>query len=217
MAEPAYSMTWPVAPSVPILPMMSRMMSLAVTPKGSSPSTVMRKVLGFDLRQRLGGHDVLDFAGADSEGESSEGSVSAGVGVSADDGHAGLGGSELGSDHVDDALRGVLDVEEFDTEVGAVLAEGVDLRGRDLVDDVEAVVGAGGGDVVVDRGDGAVRTTKLAASHAEAVEGLRTGDLVDQVEVDVEDRGLACGLGYEVLLPDFFEECLWCRGHGCAF
>ena len=46
MAEPAYSMTWPVAPSVPMRPMMSRMMSLAVTPVGSSPSTVMRKVLG---------------------------------------------------------------------------------------------------------------------------------------------------------------------------
>ena len=48
MAEPAYSMTQPVAPSVPILPMMARMMSLAVTPWGSLPSTAMRKVLGLD-------------------------------------------------------------------------------------------------------------------------------------------------------------------------
>ncbi len=48
MAEPAYSMTQPVAPSVPILPMMARIMSLAVTPCGSLPSTEMRKVVGLD-------------------------------------------------------------------------------------------------------------------------------------------------------------------------
>ena len=48
MAEPEYSTTHPVAPSVPILPMMVRMMSFAVTPRGSSPSTAMRKVLGLD-------------------------------------------------------------------------------------------------------------------------------------------------------------------------
>ena len=42
MASPAYSMTWPVPPAVPIWPMMERMMSLAVTPSGSLPSTVTR-------------------------------------------------------------------------------------------------------------------------------------------------------------------------------
>ncbi len=47
IAEPAYSITHPVAPSVPILPMMARMMSFAVTPSGSLPSTAMRKVFGF--------------------------------------------------------------------------------------------------------------------------------------------------------------------------
>ncbi len=61
--------------------------------------------LGLGLRQRLRGHDVLDFAGADAEGECAEGSVGGGVRVAADDGHAGLGRAELGPDHVDDALR----------------------------------------------------------------------------------------------------------------
>ncbi len=141
----------------------------------------------------------------------------AGVGVAADDGHAGLGGAELGSDHVDDALVAVLHVEELDAEVGAVFAEGVDLFGGDLVDDVEAVCGAGGGDVVVDGGDVAVGTAELAAGHAEAVECLRGGDLMDEVEVDVEDGGLAGGLGYEVVVPDFFEESFRCCGHGFSF
>jgi hypothetical protein len=34
---------------------------------------------------------------------------------------------------------------------------------------------------------------------------------MDEVQVDVEDRRLACGLGDEVRLPDFFEE-----GAGCG-
>ena len=40
MAEPRYSMTWPMPPPVPMRPMMARMTSLAVTPAGRSPSTV---------------------------------------------------------------------------------------------------------------------------------------------------------------------------------
>ena len=174
--------------------------------------------LWLGLRQGLRGHDVLDFAGADAEGERAEGAVGGGVRVAADDGHAGLGGAELGADHVDDALDRVLHVEELDAELGAVLAQGVDLRGGDLVGDDEAVLRAGGGDVVVDRGDVAVGAAELAAGQAEAVEGLRRGDLVDEVEVDVEDRRLACGFGDEVVLPDFFEEGAWVRLlWSCAF
>ena len=48
IASPAYSMTWPVPPAVPISPMMARMMSLAVTPAGSLPST--RTSMFFALR-----------------------------------------------------------------------------------------------------------------------------------------------------------------------
>ena len=45
-AEPAYSMTWPVAPAVPILPMMPRIRSLPVTPRASCPLADMRMVFG---------------------------------------------------------------------------------------------------------------------------------------------------------------------------
>ena len=62
MASPAYSMTWPVPPAVPISPMMARMMSLAVTPSGSVPSTVTRMFLALLLGQRLRGEHVLDLA-----------------------------------------------------------------------------------------------------------------------------------------------------------
>ena len=176
---------------------------------------------GLVLWEGLSGHDVLDFAGADAEGESSEGTVGGGVGVAANDGHAGLGGAEFGADHVDDALRGVFGVEELDAEVGAVFAQGVDLSVGDLVGDDEAVVDAGSGDVVVDRGDVAVGAAELAAGEAQAFEGLRAGDLVDELEVDVKDCGLAGGFGDHVLLPDFFEEgaggdALGLEAHGCS-
>ena len=45
MAEPRYSAMWPMPPPVPMRPRMARMMSLAVLPVGSSPSTVMASVL----------------------------------------------------------------------------------------------------------------------------------------------------------------------------
>ncbi len=104
MAEPAYSMTQPVAPSVPIWPMMARMMSLAVTPMGSSPSTAMRKVLGLDCGRVCVASTCSTSLVPMPNAKRSECAVGAGVRVAADDGHAGLGDAELGADDVDDAL-----------------------------------------------------------------------------------------------------------------
>ena len=46
IASPAYSITCPAAPSVPIWPIVPRIMSLAVHPGPSSPAYVMRIVRG---------------------------------------------------------------------------------------------------------------------------------------------------------------------------
>ena len=46
MAEPPYSTTCPTPPPVPMRPMIAKMMSLAVTPAGRSPSTVIDMALG---------------------------------------------------------------------------------------------------------------------------------------------------------------------------
>ena len=40
----------------------------------------------------------------------------------------------------------------------------------------------------------------------QAVEGLRGGDLVDQVQVDEEEVGLTLGAADDVLVPDFFRK-----------
>ncbi len=46
IVEPAYSITCPVAPAVPMRAMMARITSFAVTPGANAPSTAMRIVLG---------------------------------------------------------------------------------------------------------------------------------------------------------------------------
>ena len=136
----------------------------------------------------------------------------AGVRVAADDGHARLGRAQLRPDHVHDALRGVLHVKKLHAEVRAVLAQRLHLSIRNLVGDHEPVVHAGRGHVVVDGRDVAFGMAQLAASESQAFKRLRRGDLMDQLQVDVEDRRLAFGFGDDVLLPDFFEE-----GAGCGF
>ncbi len=124
--------------------------------------------------------------------------------VAADNGHAGLGDAELGADDVDDALIARVNVVELDAEVGAVFAQRGDLGGGDLVDDIEPAID-GCWHVVVHGGDGTVGTADLAAGDAQALKGLRRGDLVEQLQVDVEHGGLALRLDDHVLLPDFFE------------
>ena len=204
MAEPAYSMTQPVAPSVPILPMMARMMSLAVTPCGSSPSTAMRKVLGFDCGKVCVARTCSTSLVPMPKASAPNAPCVRGVRVAADDGHARLGDAEFGADDMHDALIARVDIVEFDAEVGAVLAQRGDLLGGDLVDDVEAAFD-GRRHVVVDGGDGAVGAADFAASQAQSFKCLRGGDFVHQLQVDVEQRGLALGLDDDMLLPDFFK------------
>ena len=46
IVSPVYSITWPAPPPMPILPMMLRIKSLAVTPRGSWPSQRISIVFG---------------------------------------------------------------------------------------------------------------------------------------------------------------------------
>ncbi len=172
IAEPAYSTTQPVAPSVPILPMMARMMSLAVTPSGQFALNGDAECLRLRLRQRLRRQHVLHFAGADAESQRAERAVRGGVRVAADDRHAGLGDAEFRTDDVDDALLAAVDVVEFDAEVRAVFAQRGNLCRGDLVDDVKAAFNRRG-NVVVHGRDAAIGAAHLASGESKALEGLR--------------------------------------------
>ncbi len=135
-------------------------------------------------------------------GQGPESAVRRGVAVAADDGHAGLGAALLGADHVDDAVADIAHGEELDPPPGDVLAKRLQLQPGFLVlHRVDAERLAFGGDVVVGDGERPVRAAHLAARVAKPREGLRRGHLVDQVQVDVEDRLLAV-LADDVGVPD---------------
>ena len=48
MASPVYSTANPVAPAVPIFPIIAKIISLAVTPSETDPSTLISIVLGLN-------------------------------------------------------------------------------------------------------------------------------------------------------------------------
>ena len=152
------------------------------------------------LGEGLGGEHVLDLGGADADGERAEGAVGGGVAIAADDGHAGLAEALLGADHVNDALAGIVDVEERHLELGAVGAQGLHLLDGEEV--VPGPIAALGGDVVIDGGEGAVGAADGAPGEPQGLEGLGRGDLVDEVEIDVEEVGEAFLAANEVLFPD---------------
>ena len=215
MAAPRYSMTWPMPPPVPMRPMMARIMSLAVTPAGRSPSTVTAMVFGPALGQGLGGQHVLDLAGADPEGQGAEGPVGRGVAVAAHDGHARLGQAQLGADDVDDPLvagrpSGRAGCRTRRSWRPAPPSAGP--RSDPRSGSSRPVVGTLWSMVATVRSG---RRT-VAAGQAQAVEGLGRGDLVDQVQVDVEQVGLAVGAVDDVALPDLVGQGARCWCHQLA-
>ena len=179
------------------------MTSFAVTPGPKLAIDAQFQRLGHRLQQRLRGEHVLHFARADAEGQSAERAVGRRVAIAADDRHAGLRVALLGADDVDNALARVVDVVQRDAEFAAVVAERIDLLLRDRVENRQAAVGRG--DIVVDRRERPLGPANLAAGETEALERLRAGHFVDQVQVDVQNR-LPAGLVVDdVVVPDFFE------------
>ncbi len=203
IAGPANSTAKPVMPPVPSLPIVARIRSFGVTPVLELAGVVDPHRARLFLHHALGREDVLDLGGADAEGQRAEGAVGGGVAVAADDRHAGLGDAQLRADHVDDPLAVGAEAVELDPELLAVAFQGFDLDAGELVGDQAGGHRAVGRRVVVGRRQRLVDAADRAAGQAEAVEGLRRGDLVDQVQVDVDQP-----LADLMLLPDLFEHVL---------
>ena len=72
-----------------------------------------------------------------------------------------------------------------------------------------------GRDVVVLGRDGQVGAADRAAGEAQSVERLRAGDLVDEVEVDVQQVGLAGRRVHDVALPDLLGQGSSVTSSGC--
>ena len=109
----------------------------------------------------------------------------AGVRVAADDRHARLGQAQLRPDHVHDALALVARCRRAGRRSRGQLSVSVSsCCTRDGVDDRGAKLGRR--HVVVGGGDRRVRPAHRAACGPQAVERLRRGHLVHEVQVDVQ-------------------------------
>ena len=161
------------------------------------------------LVEGLGGEDVFHLGGADAERQRPEGTVGGGVAVAAHDGHARQGQAQFRADDVDDALVGVAHGELGDVERRGVLAQHLDLTAGDGIGD--GLVGGLGGDVVVLGGHGQLGTAHAPSGEAKAIEGLGRGDLVHEVQVDVEQLWTVAAGHHLVGVPDLLAECFRCH------
>ena len=120
--------------------------------------------------------------------------------------------AQLGADHMHDALLGRIHIVELDAELAQFLRSVSICLAAIWIErwaDACGVVGTLWSTVATVRSG---RRTLRPAS-AQAVERLRRSDLVDQVQIDVEQRRLVVGLADDVRIPKLFKECAWFR-HG---
>ena len=178
-ASPAYSIVYPVAPSVPILPMIPSARSFAVTPSGSEPRVSYFHRERLVLRQALRGQHVLDFARADAKCERSKSAVSARVTIATNDRHARLRQTKLRPNDVNDSLFGGVDVEELNAKLFAVSTECLDLiRGNGIGNWQTAIRG---GDVVIDSAESEIRASHFAICLTQSIKRLRRRHLVNEM------------------------------------
>ena len=156
------------------------------------------------LLQGLGGHDVFHFGGADTKGQGTKGTVGSGVGVAADDGGAGQGQAQLGTDHVHYALVLVVQIIERHAELFTVAGQRFHLDAGHFTGGGD-VVGLGG-HVVVHGRPGAIRAAQLAAFFAQAVKGLGRGHFMYQMTVDIQQRRFAGLIAHQVGIEYFLIE-----------
>ena len=146
---------------------------------------------------------VFDFARADAKRQRAKRAVRARVTVAANDRHARLRQTKLWSNHVHDALFRRVNVEQLNAKLFAVASQRFDLIGRDCIGDRQTAIRRR--HVVIDRAKRQIRTAHTTACLSQTVKSLGRRDLVDEVEIDVEQRRLALRLTNDVSLPEFIE------------
>ena len=124
-------------------------------------------------------------------------------GITAHDGGAGQGEALLGADDMHDALADVVHAEILDAEIGRVLLQGLDLNAALLV--VDTLRAVGGGHIMVGDREGRFPMPDRAARRAESFESLRTGYLMDEVAVDIEEAGAVLLSINQMSVPDLVE------------
>ncbi len=142
---------------------------------------------GTALLQGLCRQNVFHFRSTDPERQRTKGTVGGGMGVAADDGHAWQGDALFWPHHVNNALIRVVQVVQFHAEFVAVLDQLLHLDTRHLTGGVD--VFRLRRDVMVHRGKGFARLTHRTMVRTQAIKRLRRSYFVNQVAVNIEQRG----------------------------
>ena len=207
IVEPRYSITWPMPPPVPISPITARMTSFAVTPAGSSPSTLTAIHFG-----RLWGSVCVASTCSTSlvPMPNARAPKAPCVAVWLSPQTIVMPGSVR-------PCSGPMmctmpwpgsPIGKLVMPNSAVFSRSTcDLAGGDRVGD--RLVDVGRRDVVVLGRDRQLGAPHRAPRQPQPVERLRAGDLVDEVQVDVEEVRLAWRRAHEVAIPHLLRECLW--------
>ena len=166
-------------------------------------------VFGLRLRQALRSHHVLHFDVPMPNASAPNAPWVTGVAVAADDGHPGLREPSSGPIMWTMPCSGEF-MSNRRTPNSWQFFERFDLRAA-----IGSVIGVPRGSVGTygPRWRPCVQRGALAPGGAQTVKGLRRSDLVDQVQVDIENRRPTGRFDNQVRVPDFFKQCA-CHGHG---
>ena len=112
------------------------------------------------------------------------------------------------------SLPRVIQVVELDPEFLAIRSQRIHLFSGNLVSDGQTSIRRR--HVVVRSCHRPSRLSNFATRQTQALEGLRTGHFMNQMQIDIND-GLLSGLLMDhMVVPDFFKERLWIRAcHAC--
>ena len=103
-----------------------------------------------------------------------------------------------------DALVAVTQGMDGHTELGDIAAERLDLSAADRVGDRPIYVD--GGSVVILGCQRKIVTPELTIGDPEALEGLRAGDLMAQMQVDVEQVGFSGARTHHMVVPELLAQ-----------
>ena len=159
---------------------------------------------------------MLDFRGADAKRKRSKRPMSAGMRITAHDGHARKRRARFGSDHVNDPLPSVEKREVgFSADRANVRVEGFDLGARNRVANAERPIL--GRRVVIGGRHDRLHAPWLASSELQAFERLGTGHLVHEMTVDIKQRRAVRLFADDMAVPQLVVERARDHGHRPRF
>ena len=149
---------------------------------------------------------MLYLAGANTMGQTGKRAIGRGVRITADHRHPGDHCALFRGHHMDDALANIANTEFGNAELLGVVLQGLHLDAGGFIHNFRCGFEWGGRHVVIDGGHAGTRTPGFATRQTQALEGLWRRHLMNDLTIDIDQRGAILTLGDEVSVPQFVIE-----------